>query len=134
MLTATEDERMRSEGCILKNPNTRLAEESFRIKRTVPRYPFIAEVEVAGVSSGMRLAARISDLSVRGCYIDTLNPFNVQTEVRLLIRHGDRSTELSGKVIYVHPGFGMGILFGAALAEQLKVLEDWLAELAVTSR
>ncbi len=58
-----------------------MAEELFRIKRTVLRYPFTAEVEVAGVSNGLRLPARISDLSVRGCYIDTLNPFQIRTDL-----------------------------------------------------
>jgi hypothetical protein len=111
-----------------------MAEDSFRVKRTVPRYPFIAEVEVAGMNDGTRLAARISDLSVRGCYIDTLNPVALHTELRLRIRHGDRACELPGKVIYVHAGYGMGVLFGSAPSDQLGVLENWLTDLAATKR
>jgi len=111
-----------------------MTQDSFRVKRTVPRYPFIAEVQVDELNHGSAVAARISDLSVRGCYVNTLNPFSVGTDVRLLIRHGDQACELHGKIIYVHPGYGMGILFGSASSPQLEILKEWLAELATTKR
>ena len=111
-----------------------MTEDSFQVKRTVPRYPFIAEVEVNELNNGSRMAARISDLSVRGCYVDTLNPLSLGTEVRLRIRHIDQACELPGTIIYVHPGFGMGILFGSAASPQLEILKNWLTELAATKR
>ena len=109
-----------------------MTENSFRVKRTVPRYPFLAEVEVNGLNDSSRVAARISDLSVRGCYIETLNPFSLDSPVRLLIRHGDQTCELPGKVIYVHPGYGMGILFESVASRQSATLTNWLTELATT--
>jgi hypothetical protein len=111
-----------------------MTEDSFRVKRTVPRYPFIAEVEVDELNNGSRLLARISDLSVRGCYVDTLNPFPLHTEVRLRVRHGNQACELPGTIIYVHSGYGMGILFGSASSPQLAILKNWLTELATTKR
>jgi len=41
-------------------------------RRASPRYPFVAVAEVTELSSGARLSARTSDLSLGGCYIDTL--------------------------------------------------------------
>jgi len=111
-----------------------MTEDSFEVKRTVPRYPFIAEVEVNELNSGTRMAARISDLSVRGCYVDTLNPLPLGTEVRLRVRHTDQACELPGTIIYVHPGYGMGILFGSAPSPELEILKNWLTELATTKR
>jgi hypothetical protein len=80
------------------------------------------------------VAARISDLSARGCYVNTLNPLSIGTEVRLRIRHIDQTCELPGTIIYVHPGYGMGILFASASSPQLEILKNWLTELATTKR
>ena len=75
------------------------------------------------------MAARISELGARGCYVDTLNPFAVSEEIKLKIRHRDAVLELPAKVIYTHAGFGMGVLFGEIPASQQVVLDAWLGDL-----
>ncbi len=99
-------------------------------QRAVPRYPFVATAVVTELRSEARLPARTSELSIHGCYIDTLNPFPAGTDVRVKIIHGNRTFETPAQVVYIHPGYGMGLLFAAAPAEQQPVLEDWLRELA----
>ena len=54
-------------------------------RRRAPRHPFVAAAEVEDVAVGSRLPTRVSDLSVGGCYVDTVNPFPAGTEVRVKI-------------------------------------------------
>lgn len=109
---------------------TKSAVGSQRTPRTVPRYRFIATVVATEVSSGTRLPARTSELSINGCYIDTLNPFPEATLVRLRIMKDDGVFETLARVLYCHPGFGMGIVFTDSTPDQRSLLEGWLAELA----
>src|SRR5437899_400677 len=53
--------------------------------RGAPRFPFIAAAEVLAENNGSRMTARISDLSVSGCYVDTINPLADGTLVQVKI-------------------------------------------------
>lgn len=106
-----------------------MSEDSFPVKRAVPRFAFVAEAELA-LPGETRLAARISELSLRGCYVDMLNDLPVGTELRLRIRYGSSLCELEGKVIYSHAGIGMGVSFAEMPPEKQAVLAAWLAEIA----
>lgn len=107
-----------------------VSEQAFSVERTVPRFKFIAEAEVTRAVDGMRLVARVSELSAQGCYVDTQEAFPVETDLRLRIRYGGSACELAGKVIYSHNGWGMGVLFGEMGEAQRFVLGAWLGELA----
>jgi hypothetical protein len=98
----------------------------YTVARTTPRFAFIAEAEIAG----MKDRARVSELSARGCYIDSINPLPKDTEVRLRIRYGPSKCEFTGTVIYTHAGFGMGVVFHDLTSEQRSTLDVWLDELA----
>jgi hypothetical protein len=54
-------------------------------RREAPRHPFIASAEETDLASGARLPARVSELSLNGCYLDTLNLFPKGTRIRLVI-------------------------------------------------
>jgi hypothetical protein len=102
---------------------------SYRERRSVPRYGLIAQSDVVEPESGLRISGRISELSRKGCYVDVLNTLPTQTAVEVRISR-DQGTFISpGKVIYTQEGMGMGIGFLDTLADQLKVLDSWLAEL-----
>jgi len=112
-----------------------MGEASFAVRRSNPRFAFFAEAE-ATLGDGTSVPAQVSELSSRGCYIDTLEPIPVGTEVRLRISNDRSSCELPGKVIYMHSGygmgiFGMGVLFGNMAAEQISAINVWLRELAL---
>jgi hypothetical protein len=93
------------------------------------RFSCGAEVDVNAVPTGRHLAASASELSALGCYIDTPEGFDPGTEVRLCLHCADGPCELSGKVIYLHRGWGMGVRFKQAAPEQMEALDRWLAEL-----
>ena len=107
-----------------------MGEPGFLLSRSTPRFSFIAEAEVTSQSDGTRLVARVAELSSRGCYIDTINPFPIGTQLRFRIRYACSVCELPGKIIYNHSGFGMGVLFGDVPGPQRAVLDAWLGELA----
>jgi hypothetical protein len=99
-------------------------------RREAPRHPFIASAEETDLASGTRLSARVSELSLKGCYLDTLNPFPKGTQIRLVIFHGGATFTALATVIYPQPNMGMGVEFSAVEPEQLKVLLKWLEELS----
>jgi len=107
-----------------------MQEAEFAVTRTTPRFSFIAEAEVTWPRDRTRVVARISELSARGCYVDTVNPFPLHTELKFLIRYGCSTCELLGKVIYTHSGYGMGVLFGEIAPTHRVTLKGWLDELA----
>jgi PilZ domain len=106
----------------------------YATRRVNPRFPFFADAEVTA-RDGTCVRAQLSELSSRGCYIDTLEPIPVRTKLRLRICDGMSECELDGKVIYMHSGggfgiFGMGVLFEEMGAEQHSTIDAWLRQLA----
>jgi len=103
-------------------------------RRNHPRYPFIATAEVVEIGSGARIQGRISDLGRGGCYIDSMSPLGVSSEVKIRIVDKSRTFVAQGKVVFATPGMGMGLMFTTIEPEQLLVLERWLAELSGEAR
>jgi len=101
-------------------------------RRTSERCSFIASAEVVDLNSNSRLVARTADINRRGCYIDTLNPLTLGAAVTLRLGKENRSFSANAEVVYVQTGNGMGLAFTAAAAEQLEILNQWIAGLNST--
>jgi hypothetical protein len=95
-------------------------------RRRAPRYAFIASAEVLTDNTGSQLAARISDISATGCYVDTLNPLMGGTSVRLKILTDTQVFEAPATVMYAHANLGMGLMFGEVPQNSRNVLQNWL--------
>ncbi len=104
---------------------------SGRERRRNPRYPLVAEARVSVVGSGTEFSVRISDLSISGCYLDFLNPIPNGTDIIVKISRDNGVFETPAKVVYVHPGMGMGIRFTDTKPMQQAILTRGIAELAV---
>jgi PilZ domain len=109
-----------------------MAEATFAVKRAYPRFPFTADAEVT-LRDGTSLAAEVLELSTRGCFIDALQPLPVGTELKLRISSGMSVCELPAKVIYMQPGygmgiFGMGVVFEAMASEHFAAIESLLRD------
>ena len=100
----------------------------YRERRSVPRYRLIATVELGEPASDMHFSGRISEISRKGCYVDMLNPLPVGTAIRLRISRDQGAFSTPGKIIYTQEGMGMGVVFVDPPADQVKILESWLAE------
>ncbi|HEX3377811.1 MAG TPA: PilZ domain-containing protein [Candidatus Acidoferrales bacterium] len=99
-------------------------------RRRVARYSFIAVAEVCELRSQTRVAGRCSDLSMGGCYVDTLAPFPVDAAIRISMQHDSREFQALAVVAYSHPSMGMGIKFTEMKPEFKNVLHYWVADLS----
>jgi hypothetical protein len=100
-------------------------------QRNQLRFPCAADVDISTLDGYRRLAAGVSTLSLDGCYVDSPDSLDVGTQIRLSLRDGERECTLSGTVIYVHRGWGMGIQFGELDATQKTALEECLLDLCL---
>ena len=99
-------------------------------RRHAPRYPFIADAEVTEISSDTRLAAKTSDLSLSGCFLDMLNPSPQGTDVRVTISHEGAIFTALGSVVFVLPNMGMGVVFTSVEHNQQAILQKWIASVS----
>ena len=99
-------------------------------RRRSPRYPLIADAEVTEIAADTKLGAKTSDLSAGGCFLDMLNPSPEGTEIVVRISRGDSTFAARGKVVFVFPNTGMGVMFTNVPASQQAILEKWLAEIS----
>jgi PilZ domain len=100
----------------------------FAERRAAPRYPFVAPAELFEPIARLRLSGRTSQLSLGGCYVDVQDPLPVKTVCQLRIEWDRGKFETWARIVYIHPGAGMGIAFFDTSPEQKATLADWLAE------
>jgi len=98
--------------------------------RANARFPFTATAEVIELRSKAKVAGRTSDLSLGGCYVDTINTFPVGTPVTLRLTYAGRTFQVQSAVVYAHAGMGMGIAFTQVTPDQLEVLQAWVGQLS----
>lgn len=101
-----------------------------RERRRTPRYIFIASAELYEESSDLRVASRVSELSLHGCYLDMMNPFPTGTLVLVKIFAGDLTFQSKAKVVYSTPNVGAGIAFLDVEPKYEYILNRWLEEAA----
>lgn len=105
------------------------AEKTERERRAAERFPFIVTAQAEEIESGARLPARTSDLSLTGCFLDTMNPFPAGTHVRIRMTQHEQTVEALGVVAYAQMGMGMGVAFKELDANAARMLQQWLADL-----
>jgi hypothetical protein len=72
------------------------------------------------------MTARVTELSLYGCYLDTVNPLPPGTIVSLKIFSDSEYFEARASVVYSNPDLGMGLAFREVKPYFLPVLRDWL--------
>lgn len=75
-------------------------------------------------SSGKR-EVRVTDLSIGGCYVDSIAGVQAGeiVGIKIVLPQG-RTEQIFGTVVYVHDGIGFGIQFNDMSREQRTVLEQ----------
>jgi hypothetical protein len=99
---------------------------AYQQKRRSPRYSFIASAELIEEKADVRIASRVSELSLHGCYLDMMNPFPTGTMVLVKIAAGDAFFEAKSKIVYSQPNMGAGVGFLEVAPGSQSVLERWL--------
>lgn len=100
-------------------------------RRKHPRYPVNgggAEVRQQGVDS--RIWARLTDISLGGCYLEIMSPLPVLTYVNLGLILEEQRLQAKGQVVVCHPNFGMGVQYIELGPADRRMLESWIAMLA----
>jgi PilZ domain len=76
-----------------------------------------------------QMAAHTEDLSMFGCFVETVVPFPAETKVRLRISHAGAKFMAQGTVAHSRQNGGMGIAFTSIEPNSLPILDAWLASL-----
>jgi hypothetical protein len=101
-----------------------------RERRHHARFPVTATVEAVELQSKARVTGRTSDLGMGGCYIDTISPLPLNSQVKMRITHEGRSFESKARVAVSSMGMGMGVAFIETEPDQLAILQTWIRELS----
>jgi hypothetical protein len=100
--TGSESQLESRDSSILSNASNRRGEHRFACK---------LGAEVYRLGSKVPNRCILSDISEGGCYVEMPSPFAGQSGVEILVRTADTKLRISGQVMTIHPGFGMGVRF-----------------------
>lgn len=95
-------------------------------RRRTPRYPFAGAVEMRQGTSEDKITAKVTQLSMNGCYVETVNPYPVGTPLGVKVFTPTEFFEGQASVIYVEENIGMGLMFRETKPYYLMVLRKWL--------
>ncbi len=95
-------------------------------RRRTPRYPFIASIEMREGTSEDKQTARVTELSLNGCYVKMESPYPKGTSLGVKVFTETEFFEGQASVIYARPNQGMGLMFKETKPYYLMVLRKWL--------
>ena len=98
--------------------------------RRHPRFPLTTLVEALEPDSNTQISGRSSDVSLSGCYVDTLSPFPTGTIIRIRLTRENVSFEANAKVVNSQIGMGMGISFTSAEKDQFRIYQKWINQIS----
>src|SRR5688500_12149253 len=105
-------------------------EKSNQDRRAEERVPLPLEVAWSS-DSGKQHSSRISDISMSGCYVESLGQINVGERIHFKIELAlGKWIPLSGVVVYVHPQIGFGVSF----TTMTECVKSQLASLIASAR
>jgi hypothetical protein len=95
-------------------------------RRRNPRYPFVGSIEMREGASADKRTARVKELSLNGCYVDTESPYPIGASLAIKLFTETEFFEAQASVIYSQPNRGMGLMFRETKPYYLMVLRKWL--------
>lgn len=95
-------------------------------RRRSPRYQFAGSIEMREGASEDKRTARVKELSLNGCYVDTESPYPMGTSLAIKLFTETEFFEAQASVIYSQPSQGMGLMFRETKPYYLMVLRKWL--------
>lgn len=100
-------------------------------RRNAIRYQLTVSAEVVELKSGTRFSTRTTDLGPGGCFVDTLMPLPVGSDISIRMYKDNISFEATGTVTFSQAGLGMGLAFTEMPPEKQTAFDAWLAELTM---
>jgi hypothetical protein len=81
------------------------------------------EIELEWLS--LRRLARITDISIGGCFINSLKPIPAGERIAFRIKDGNGvDLALNGQVVYVYTGLGFGVRFVDLVESERLIVEE----------
>jgi c-di-GMP-binding flagellar brake protein YcgR len=90
------------------------------------RFLLDAGAEIAPEDLNAAVAARATELSLRGCYFKLASPIPVETRVLVKIFHDGQYFEAKSNVVHVQPASGMGVAFREIKPHCKSSLQKWI--------
>jgi hypothetical protein len=91
------------------------------------RFAVNAAAEIAPENSpSATVSVRVTEISLHGCYLETLSPFAELSPVFVKIFYENEYFEAKSTVIYVKPAQGMGLEFRELKPHCRVVLQKWI--------
>jgi hypothetical protein len=100
-------------------------------RRNAIRYQLTVSAEVVELKSGTRFSTRTTDLGPGGCFVDTLMPLPIGSDVSIRLSKDNVNFEATGTVTFSQAGLGMGLAFSEMTPEKQSAFDAWLAELTM---
>jgi PilZ domain-containing protein len=91
-------------------------------QRQFPRHTCRIESLVSIEGTNMNVSAKVTDISLSGCYIEMLSPLPVDTLIELTLNPSNTTLHLHGKVRYSQTGMGMGVVFTVVTPDDFEKL------------
>ncbi len=95
-------------------------------RRECSRYFVDLEIEIKEVGNSFHLRGATTDVSLGGCYVATIFPLAVGSQIHFTMRVADENVKGRGSVQTCHPGVGMGIQFIDLPSEDRLRLDGYL--------
>ena len=114
----------------IENSAVTPTERGSRDHRRHTRFPFTALVEALEPKTNTQISGRSSDVSISGCYVDTLSPFPIGTVIRIRLTRENVSFEANAKVVFSQIGMGMGVSYISAEKDMFLIYQKWIRELS----
>ena len=99
-------------------------------RRRSPRFKCAGSVELTAEDSNVRMWGTLTDISLRGCYVEMTTTFPVDTKIALVLEALGIRFRAWGTVRISYPFLGMGILITEIAPDQKMLLEQLLSALA----
>jgi len=95
--------------------------------RERPRVKVRVPVELFVENSESPMRGATADLSLSGCYVETMFPFPIGTALEVKLQAGEETLLVLAKVVTCDPQVGNGMQFTQMLPEDIEELSAFLA-------
>jgi hypothetical protein len=110
--------------------DTRAEQREAAERRAAPRCACKGSISIRQSETRFPLGAAVSDISLRGCYVELLTTLPVGTAVDLVLRVAEITVNCAAEVRTSHPGVGMGMEFVQMSETDRGALERAIAPLS----
>jgi PilZ domain-containing protein len=100
-----------------------------RDRRSQTRFPISGGVFVGGVRGSAGFGAKLGDISLTGCYVETDNPLETGRPLTLSVKIGNSEIRAAGVVRVAYAGVAMGIEFTYLNPADQRTLNELISQL-----